>query len=108
MQCLFQYNTVNLRSKGPARKRNSPLRDIDLGPNKIFVSYSYIYSYKGISVYGKNLSGPMKSLRAKFNCTHNFILILYILFFAIVVKFEFIGLESTGYVGFVEIWRVII
>ena len=29
------------------------LRDIDLGPDKIFVSYSYI-GYKGISVYGKN------------------------------------------------------
>ena len=60
--------TVNLRSKGPARKGNSSLRDIDLGPDKIFYSYSYI-GYKRISVFGKNLSGPMKSLRAKFNCS---------------------------------------
>ena len=60
--------TVNLRSKGPGRKGNPPLRDIDLSPSVISFSYSYI-GYKGISVYGKNLSGPMKSLRAKFNCT---------------------------------------
>ena len=59
--------TVNLRSMGPGRKGNSPLRDIDLSPDKSFFSYSYI-GYRRTSVYGKNLSGPMKSLRAKFNC----------------------------------------
>ena len=42
--------TVNLRSKGPARKGNPPLRDIDLSPNKIFFSYSNI-GYKRISIY---------------------------------------------------------
>ena len=40
--------TVNLCSKGLARKENPPLRDI-------------------YSIYGKNFSSPMKSLRAKFN-----------------------------------------
>ena len=58
--------TVNLCSKGLARKENPPLRDIDLCPDKIFFSYSNI-GYKRISIYGKNFSSPMKSLRAKFN-----------------------------------------
>ena len=34
--------TVNLCSKGLARKENPPLRDIDLCPDKIFISYSNI------------------------------------------------------------------
>ncbi len=42
-------HTVNLRSKGPARKGNPPLRDTDLSLNKFFFCYSYI-GYKGISV----------------------------------------------------------
>jgi hypothetical protein len=63
----FIVDTVDLRSKGPSRKGNPPLRDIDLYPDMIFFSYSYI-GYKGISVHEKNLNGPLKSLRAKFNC----------------------------------------
>ena len=59
-------STVNLRSKGPARKRNPPLKDMNISSNQFFFNYSYI-GYKGILVYGKNLSGPMKSLRARFN-----------------------------------------
>ena len=49
--------TVNLCSKGLARKEN---------PDKIFFSYSNI-GYKRISIYRKNFSSPIKSLRAKFN-----------------------------------------
>ena len=41
--------TVNLCSKGLARKENPPLRDIDLSPDKIFFSFSYA-GYKRISV----------------------------------------------------------
>ena len=69
MTLMMNYATVNLRSKGPARKENSPLKDIDFGPDKIFFSFRYI-AYNRILVYKKNLSGPMKSPRAKFNCTY--------------------------------------
>ena len=65
--CFIRTTTVNLCSKGPSRKGNPLLRSINLSPNIIFFSYSYI-AYKGILVYGMNLSSPMKSLRAKFNC----------------------------------------
>ena len=47
--------TVNLCSKGLARKENPPLRDIDLSSDKIFFSYSNI-GYKRISIYRKNFS----------------------------------------------------
>ena len=66
-QIVKKLYTVNLCSKGPARKGNSPLRDIDFSPNKSFFSYSYI-GYKKISVYGKSLGGPVKSLGANFHC----------------------------------------
>ena len=60
--------TVELRSKGPGRKGIPPIREIILGPISYFPVYFYI-GYKGISVYGKNWAGPVKSLGAKFHCT---------------------------------------
>ena len=63
-------NTVELRSKGPGRKGNPPIRENISSPIKHFLIYFYI-GYKGISVYGKNKAGPLKSLGAKFHCTHN-------------------------------------
>ena len=53
-------STVNICSKGSGRKGNPPLRDIDFSRDAIFFNYSYIGS-EGISMYGKNLSGSMKS-----------------------------------------------
>ena len=40
---------------------------IILDPISYFPIYFYI-GYKGISVYGKNKAGPLKSLGAKFHC----------------------------------------
>ena len=57
---------MNPHFKGPGRKENPPLRDSDLSPNLILFNYFYT-GYKR-SIYGKNLTGPMKSLRAKSNC----------------------------------------
>ena len=51
----------------PASKGNPPLKDNDLGPIMINFINSYI-GHKGISIHGKNLNGPMKALRAEFNC----------------------------------------
>ena len=62
--------TVDLRSKGPGSKGNPPLREIISGLISLFSIYFYI-GYKGISVYGKNWAGPMKSLGAKFHCSYN-------------------------------------
>jgi len=50
---------VELRSKGPGRKGNPPIRDIILEPISYFPIYFYI-GYKGISIYEK-----------KFHCTTN-------------------------------------
>ena len=52
---------------GPGRKGNPLIRDIDLNSDIILFSYSYI-GCKRISFHGKNLSGPLISLRVKFNC----------------------------------------
>ena len=43
--------TVNLCSKGLARKENPPLSDTDLSPVKIFFSHSNI-GFKRFSIYG--------------------------------------------------------
>ena len=61
------HDTVELRSKGPGRKGNPPIREKISSPIKHFPIYFYI-GYKGISVYGKNKAGPLKSLGAKFHC----------------------------------------
>ena len=59
--------TVEIRSKGPGRKGNSSIREKISSPIKHFPIYFYIGS-KGISVYGKNKAGPLKSLGVKFHC----------------------------------------
>ena len=63
----WKVHTVELRSKGPGRKGIPPIREIISDPISYFPIYFYI-GYKGISVYGKNWAGPMKSLGAKFRC----------------------------------------
>ena len=91
---LLQICTVELRSKGPSQKGNPLLRENILSPNNYFLIYFYI-GYKGISVYGKNCSGPMKSLRAKFNCTYKTCAHMYI-------TSKRIELESPGCSGIEE------
>ena len=46
--------TVELRSKGPGRKGNPPIREIILGPIGYFPIYFYI-GYKGILFCGKKI-----------------------------------------------------
>ena len=67
---VFKPSTVELRSKGPGKKGNPPIRENISSPIKHFPIYFYI-GYKGISVYGKNKAGPLKSLGAKFHCRLN-------------------------------------
>ena len=57
-------STVELRSKGPGRKGNPPIREMISGFISNFSIYFYI-GYKGISVYRKNWAGFIKSLEAK-------------------------------------------
>ena len=73
LSALLWNATVELRSKGPGRKGNPPIREKISGPMNHFPIYFYI-GYKGISVYGKILAGPMKSLGAKFHCTYIYII----------------------------------
>ena len=61
------HSTVELRSKGPSRKGNPPIREKISSPIKYFPIYFYI-GYEGISVFEKNWVSPMKSLGAKFHC----------------------------------------
>ena len=44
-------STVELRSKGPGRKGNPPIRENISSPNS---PYNFYIGYKGISVYRKN------------------------------------------------------
>ena len=62
---MHGISTVELRSKG---KGIPPIREIISGPIDYFLIHFYI-GYKGISVYGKNKAGPLKSLGAKFHCS---------------------------------------
>ena len=57
---MSMYCRVKIRSKGPDRKGNPPLRDIDLSLDIIFFNNSYIV-YKGISFHRNNLRGPLKN-----------------------------------------------
>ena len=50
---IHKQYTVELRSKGPGRKGNPPIREMISGPISYVPIYIYI-SYKGISVHGKN------------------------------------------------------
>ena len=66
LSALLWNATVELRSKGPGRKGNPPIRERISGPINHFLIYFYI-DYKRISVYGKNKVSPLKSLGAKFH-----------------------------------------
>ena len=65
--------TVNLCSKGLARKENPPLRDIDLCPDKIFISYSNI-GYIEFQSMGTILAVPWNPLDKNFT-TSDYLLI---------------------------------
>ena len=63
----FGMITVEPRSKGTVKKGNPPKREMIQGPISYFLIYFYI-GYKGISVFGKNWAGPLKSLGEKLHC----------------------------------------
>ena len=71
-----QWCTVELRSKWPGRKGIPPIREIILGYISFFPIHFYI-GYKGIWVYKKNWTGPVKSFGAKFHCISYYSRFLY-------------------------------
>ena len=58
---------VNPRSKGPSRKGNLPLKDIDWSLDIIYLQSYLYFGSKGIPVSEKHFSSPMNALRAMFN-----------------------------------------
>ena len=87
LNCFITFqklHTVELRSKGPGWKGNPPIREKISRPIKHFHIYIYI-GYKGISVYGKNKAGPLKSLGAKFHCTFETSLVFLFVNFTLLI-----------------------